>query len=525
MTPVTAETESERCQLLEHETESYHRDGRTSNGFELGDPRNPLNWSPSMKRGIVMCLTAAAFMVTFTCMSVVPIANTIVIDLATTNPLPIPAAPNTTTTRTTTLTTNPLTPLTTPSTVLPITIWEFGEALGPLLIAPFSELFGRAPVFHTANALFFLSTILSACSPSMPLFIASRALTGLSVASNVLGPAIVGDVFVPEQRGGALSIVGVAPLLGGTAGPVVGGLLAELMGWRAVLGACVGLAGVVGVGFVVWLRETYAPVILQQKKKSVGEAMGKGGGLESGKGGKGGYGAVSVSHPGSLFWASIVRPASVLCSSGVMVGLSLFSSAVYAHFYILATTLPTILSDRYGLSPSATGSAFLFNGIGSYIAILVCRTWLDKIYVKLRDANNGVGLPEFRLPIAIFAAFLMPAALLLYGWSAEYTLPLPFILVSIIGIRMSMTMINVPVMVYVVDACGIYSASAFTGITVIRSLAGAFLPLGTAGLIHHLGFGWGYTALSMMNLVLAVVPVLLLKYGSKWRKSSPYTQA
>ncbi|KAH6624159.1 MFS multidrug transporter-like protein [Chaetomium sp. MPI-SDFR-AT-0129] len=512
MTLVTAETESERCQLLDHETESYHRNGRTSDGFELGDPRNPLDWSPSMKRGIVMCLTAAAFMVTFTCMSVVPIANTIVIDLATTNPLPIPAAPNTTTTTTTPMTTNnnPLTPLTTPSTVLPITIWEFGEALGPLLIAPLSELLGRAPVFHTTNALFFLSTILSACSPSMPLFIASRALTGLSVASNVLGPAIVGDVFVPEQRGGALSIVGVAPLLGGTAGPVVGGLLAELMGWRAVLGACVCLAGTVGVGFVVWLRETYGPVILQKKKSFHPDYPAD---------------AKKQQQPASLFWASIVRPASVLCSSGVMVGLSLFSSAVYAHFYILATTLPTILSDRYGLSPSATGSAFLFNGIGSYIAILVCRTWLDKIYVKLRDANNGVGLPEFRLPIAIFAAFLMPAALLLYGWSAEYTLPLPFILVSIIGIRMSMTMINVPVMVYVVDACGIYSASAFTGITVIRSLAGAFLPLGTAGLIHHLGFGWGYTVLSMMNLVLAVVPVLLLKYGSKWRKSSPYTQA
>lgn len=63
MTLVTAETEPERCQLLDHETESYHASGKTSNGFEFGDPRNPLEWSPSLKRGIVACLTAAAFMV------------------------------------------------------------------------------------------------------------------------------------------------------------------------------------------------------------------------------------------------------------------------------------------------------------------------------------------------------------------------------------------------------------------------------------------------------------------------------
>lgn len=483
-------------------------------------------------------------------MSIVPIANTIVADLTTDAPTTIP------TTTITTITTL-FTTLTTPSTVLPITIWEAGEALGPLLIAPLSELFGRAPVFHTANALFFLSTILSALSPNMSVFIASRALTGLSVASNVLGPAIVGDVFAPEQRGGALSIVGLAPLLGGTVGPVIGGLVAEWLGWRAILAGCAVLAGTVSVGFAVWLRETYGPVILRK-----GVAMGgKGSGLESGKGG---YGGVSVSvsvrelrapegsdsdsdsssshyedpadakvkipeeeklqQAGSLFWTSIVRPVSVLSSSKVMVGLSLFGSAIYAHFYILATTLPTILSDRYGLSPTAIGVIFMFNGIGSYIGILICRACLDKTYVKLRNANNGVGLPEFRLPLAIIAAFLMPVALLLFGWTAEYTLPLPVLLVAIVVIRMSMIMINVPVMVYVVDACGIYSASAFTGITVIRSLAGAFLPLGTAGLIHSVGYGWGYTVLSMMNLVLAAVPVLLLKYGSKWRKSSPYTQ-
>lgn len=52
----------------------------------------------------------------------------------------------------------------------------------------------------------------------------------------------------------------------------------------------------------------------------------------------------------------------VLSSSIVLVALSLFGSFVYSQFYVLATTLPIIPKDVYGLSPAAIGSAFLANG-------------------------------------------------------------------------------------------------------------------------------------------------------------------
>jgi MFS family permease len=37
--------------------------------------------------------------------------------------------------------------------ILLVTIWELGEAAGPLLIAPLSERYGRYPVFNIANML------------------------------------------------------------------------------------------------------------------------------------------------------------------------------------------------------------------------------------------------------------------------------------------------------------------------------------------------------------------------------------
>lgn len=149
---------------------------------------------------------------------------------------------------------------------------------------------------------------------------------------------------------------------------------------------------------------------------------------------------------------------------------------------------------------------------------------MDKIYIKLRAVNNGIGLPEHRLPIAIIGALILPPALTLYGWSAEYKLPLMFVLLSVVWIRMSLMLAYVPLIAYVVDACGLYSASALTGIIVIRCLASSLLPLTTTLLAERLGYGWGLTILGATSLGFALIPVLMLKYGSQWRQSSQYTR-
>ena len=166
---------------------------------------------------------------------------------------------------------------------------------------------------------------------------------------------------------------------------------------------------------------------------------------------------------------------------------------------------------------------YILTGIGSVIAITICKTSLDRIYIKLRDANDGVGLPEHRLPICIMAAFTLPLALLLYGWCAQYALPLSLLLISLIIIRMCIIIGTLPLIAYVVDASGVYSASAFTGVIVTRGLAGAFLPMGTAELVGGIGYGWGFTVLGAASLTLAIIPLLLFYYGARWRYACKYT--
>lgn len=232
--------------------------------------------------------------------------------------------------------------------VLLVTIWELGEAAGPLLIAPLSEIYGRYPVFNVANVLFVCGIAMSAWSRSLDLFIFARFLTGCAVASNVLNPAVIGDIFPAEQRGSAMSVVMLAPLLGGAIGPAVAGAIAQSVGWRQIMRMALVLSIVCEVAFLTLFRETYKVVLLKRHKKVLDSQENDDSPVIK-----------AVHEAESALWASIVRPASVLASSVVLQILSLYGSLVFTFFYIMSTTLPDILSNKYGFSPSLVGTTFL----------------------------------------------------------------------------------------------------------------------------------------------------------------------
>ncbi|EGP86473.1 unnamed protein product [Zymoseptoria tritici ST99CH_1E4] len=456
-----------------------------------GDEANPMDWSNAYKYGIVALLAFTAFTVTFTCIAVVPVASHIVKDLD--------GHPDKS------------------SSVLLVTIWELGEAAGPLFLAPLSEIFGRYPVMNGANMLFIAATLLASFAPTSAVLIAARFLTGLAVASNVLNPSIVGDMFVSEERGTAMSFIMLAPLMGGAIGPAISGAVAETLGWREMLWICAGLAMACEICFLTLFRETFKVPILARRaarlRKETGNEF-----LQT-------RFEFEGSQKTGKVWESIMRPIVVFCGSGVLQAMSIFGSVSYTYFYVISVTLPDILEDQYHLSAAATGAAFVSFSAGSVVSVVLCNRGLDRIYIHMRSKNNGVGLPEHRLPLAIAGGFLLPVAILYYGWAADVHLPLAAMLVAVGILGASLMLSVLPLMAYVVDAFGLYSASAMTAVIVTRCLMGTFLPLAAQPLIDKLGMGPAFTCLAGLSLALAPVPVAVMRYGAKWRQRSKYTRA
>lgn len=256
------------------------------------------------------------------------------------------------------------------TTVLPVTIWELGEAAGPLLIAPLSEMYGRYPVINICNMIFIAGGVLAALSDRMSVFIASRAIMGMAVSSNVLGPAVIGDLFPPEHRGTGMSMMLFSTILGGTTGPALGAAVAQYWGWRATLWVNVGLAVTIAVVFIVYFRETYKVVILKRRRAKMLEAS------KSDTDGRNednrpliGNAALEGTdlkkkkrQDSNKVLISLTRPVVVLCSSSVLTCLSIFGSFMFAQIYVVAVSLPPMLEELYGLSKAQTGAAFMTNG-------------------------------------------------------------------------------------------------------------------------------------------------------------------
>jgi hypothetical protein len=166
----------------------------------------------------------------------------------------------------------------------------------------------------------------------------------------------------------------------------------------------------------------------------------------------------------------------------------------------------------------------LTEGVGSFLSVIVCNFSLDRIYIRLRPSEDAKGIPEYRLPLAIFSGFALPLSVTAFGWIADQRLPVPLLLASVALLGFALLLNIIPLQAYVVDSSGLYSASALTGIIVTRCLAGTFLPLATGPLTAKFGYGWGFTCFGVLSMSIAIIPILVFKYGHKWRQSSEFTK-
>lgn len=88
-----------------------------------------------------------------------------------------------------------------------VSIYVLESALGPLVVSPLSELYGRAIVYNVSNVLFLGSTIGCALSTNIGMMIAFRFLSGFAgVTPLALGGGSIGDIMPSESMGIAMAV-------------------------------------------------------------------------------------------------------------------------------------------------------------------------------------------------------------------------------------------------------------------------------------------------------------------------------
>lgn len=89
--------------------------------------------------------------------------------------------------------------------------------LGPLLLAPMSETFGRRKLYLVCFTCFALLQIPSALAPNIEMLIAMRTLSGFFGSVGIAnGGGTISDMFPPQERAGVFGWYLLGPLLGPT---------------------------------------------------------------------------------------------------------------------------------------------------------------------------------------------------------------------------------------------------------------------------------------------------------------------
>ncbi len=148
----------------------------------------------------------------------------------------------------------------TPSmTQMGLSMAMLGMGIGSIIWGSLSDHFGRKPILIISLIIFAVSTGVAMLSPSMLIFILIRLVQGFGAGgAMVLSTSIPADVYAGRQLGKLMGIVGAINGIAPAAGPLVGGFLADSVGWRGIFMVLLAI----GILMLFWTsrtRETLPP--------------------------------------------------------------------------------------------------------------------------------------------------------------------------------------------------------------------------------------------------------------------------
>ncbi|KAL2161813.1 hypothetical protein VTH06DRAFT_7597 [Thermothelomyces fergusii] len=395
-----------------------------------------------------------------------------------------------------------------------VSVYLLGYVIGPLFLAPLSELYGRRPVLTAANAFFCAWLIGCALAPSIESLIVFRFLSGVGGSGCLtLGAGIIADVFRVDQRGTAIGMYTLGPLIGPTVGPVAGSWLSQTIGWRWEFWIVFIFSVVVVLLYELFTTETNPRILMRRKVERLKKELNRAD-LRS-----------CYDDPNApklstarVLLNGLVRPTKMLFMSPTVFLISLYLAFTYGTLYLLFTTIPRVFQQTYGWSIGITGLVYICLGLGNLTGWAVVTATSDRNVIRRTKANGGVFEPEMRLPLTIAFSCVLPVTFFWYGWATEYETHWIVPVLGLFPFSFAIIGLFLPLTTYLVDCFPTYAASAVAANTVFRSLVGMLLPLAGPAMYADLGLGWGNSLLGFICVAMIPVPLLFFKFGGKLRK-------
>ncbi|KAI9662867.1 MAG: hypothetical protein M1821_007914 [Bathelium mastoideum] len=426
---------------------------------------------------------------------------------------------------------------------LTLTSYMIFQGLAPTIFGDLADMAGRRPAYIIGFVIY-----IGACAgiasqhTYAALFILRCMQSSGSSGTIALGSGVAADIATAAERGAYMGWVTTGPMIAPSLGPVVGGLLAQYLGWRAIFWFLTICAGVFLIPFCIAFPETGRNVVGNGSIPPQGWNMSLLNYLETRKT-KGNESNLSRTQsrqsnrqaqqtlaqqrrlrlPNPLNTLKLVREKDV----GMLL---LYNSLVYTAFYDVITSIPYLFQQTYGFDDLKIGICFIPFGVGCFCAPIINGRLVDWNFRRIAkqmgvtmDRKRGNNLKDFpiekaRLQVAYPLLYVGIAALLCYGWVMQISAPLaaPLVLQFIMGLNLTGAYQCMSVLL--VDLYPLSPSTATASNNLVRCLIGAAGTAVIIQMIDSMGRGWCFTFLAAVIFITSPMMWALTKWGPRWRE-------
>ncbi|KAH8104536.1 MFS general substrate transporter [Cristinia sonorae] len=400
--------------------------------------------------------------------------------------------------------------------ILGVSLFVQGLGLGPLLAGPLSELYGRNIVYRASFLFFWIFTWPVAFPPNMPVFLVFRWITGLFGAAflSVAGGSI-SDLFADHEVATPMALFTVSPFIGPVAGPLIAGFITQNTNWRWVYRVFIIWEFVQITCLILFVRETYVPVILKWKaaalRKSKNDER---------------YWAPLDRHRG--LWDSVKLscyiPFKLIFLDRMALLLDLWAALLLGILYLAFQVFPIIFGKGHHFNTQSVGMTFLGIGLGMILAV-ACNPFWNRLYRREALKHNGNPPPEMRLIIGMAGAIITPISLYWLAFTTYPSVHWVVPLLSTVFLGIGVVFCFTAVFTYLVVAYRPVAASAMAGNTFIRTTFAAAFPLFAGQMYERLGTVGATALLAGLTTVIAPLPFVFYRIGARLRAASKFAAA
>lgn len=310
------------------------------------------------------------------------------------------------------------------------------------------------------------------------------------------------DMYGEKDRGKSLAMVTLLPYLGPALGPIVGGLVTQFIHWSWVFWIMSMFNAVVLLSGIVFICESYTPVIL--RRKTIVAASPLAGPEER--------------REMPPITTELMRPLRLLVHRPIIWITALTGTISFSVYTLMLSTYATLWIEKYEQSAFISSLHYISIALGSTMCGQIGGHIMDRIYRTLRDRAGGKGIPEFRIPYMLPGMIIMPAGLLWYGWSAKRRLHWVMVDAGVIIFTLGSYVVSQATSAYQIGEFGKYAASAGAASRSVSFILAFIFPIFAPAMYESLGYGWGNSTLAFIAIGLGLpICVVLWFWGTRIR--------